>query len=212
MGLKTVKDENRDYRARFSYWFKNIYWYHYKWHTLIGIAVLIMAVTFIYDMLSSVTPDFQFVVASRQYISDESIENLSEIARNAFLDTDPDSPAIIQGHSIYYNEQDQMGIASMQKFAVMMADDSVSFFIIDGDIQKLFFTEPVGFFDLGELGFRTAPGMPWLADLTGMPQADNLTFPGNVFYAVIRLPRNAVSGVATPDPRQLAFLENLLNN
>lgn len=60
------------------------FWYHYKWHTVIGATALILAAFFVKDMFFRTRPDATIVMVSEEYFSAESVELMGmEIGRAA---------------------------------------------------------------------------------------------------------------------------------
>jgi hypothetical protein len=52
------------------------YWYHYKFHTLAGIFVVVLAVFFIHDLVTKVDPDATVVMISTGYVSAQTTDAL----------------------------------------------------------------------------------------------------------------------------------------
>jgi len=198
-------------RSRFSHWFENVFWYHYKWYLIISIAVLATAAFFIHDALMRTTPDFQFVVVSNNFVSNGSIAELTDLASEVFRDAGSGRPSDSLGHGLHLSAEGQFGIAAYSKLATMLLDDDMRFFIFDADLLEHFFNEPDGFYDLGALGFRAVEGKPWLADVSGLPLMERIGLSGMTCFAAIQVPHRLDAGALSPDPGHLAFLNAIFN-
>ena len=208
-GQVTGAPEYTAARGRFSYWFHNVFWYHYKWHLLIGIVLAALAAFFIRDLIRNTTPDFQYVVASNSYISNESLIEMNDIAAYMFRNPDTDKRAECIGYGIWLSAEGEWGMAAFTRLATFFVDDSVRLFIFDADLLEAYFNEPDSFADLGAQGFRTVQGKPWLVDLTGLPLMERIGLKGVSCFAAIQLGRNDAGGL--PDPRSSEFLRVILN-
>ena len=198
-------------RERFRFWFSNVFWYHYKWRLIIGAAVLATVGFFVRDMLVQTTPDFQFVVASDSFVSNDSISELTGIASDVFSGFGSGASADCLGHGLHTSVEGQFGMAALTRLATLIVDDSISFYIFDAYLLEAFFDEPSVFYDLEGLGFNVVPGKPWLADVSGSPLLDRIGLSGVTSYAVIQRPHNEQTVSRAPDPRYLAFLEAIFN-
>lgn len=50
------------------------FWYHYKWHTIVGVTVVVLAVFFIRDMFFHPNPDATIIMVSESYYSMDDID------------------------------------------------------------------------------------------------------------------------------------------
>lgn len=53
------------------------FWYHYKWHTIVGSIAAILLVFFIKDMAFRTRPDTTIIVVSGSFVSDDALESLT---------------------------------------------------------------------------------------------------------------------------------------
>ena len=210
-GETSEKPELKTRRARFRYWFDNVFWYHYKWAFLGGIAALVLIAFFVSDMLSQTKYDFQYVVASVSYVDGDSLHELNSAASEAFRDADSGRPAASLGHAIFLGGDGEMNMAAFTKMAAFLVDDSIKFYIFDAELQEGYFGEDVGYADLEKLGYLTVEGTPWLADVSGSPLLERAGLGGVTCYAAVRLTKNANEETPAPDPRHLGFLDMIFN-
>jgi len=198
-------------RARFFYWLDNVFWYHYKWHVVAVAVLLALTVFFARDILLKTTPDFQFVVASNTYVSNENISDLCDIASETIRNPDSGKPAVVLGQGMHMSEEGQWGMAAYMKMATILMDESIMFFIFDADLLEAFFSESSRFADLAELGYSVVEGKPWLVDVSGLPPLENAGLSGMACYAAIQLPRNTDAELRLPDPNCLVFLDAIID-
>ena len=54
------------------------FWFYYKWWVLAAVALIVMITIGVWQMLTTVQPDYLFVMVTRDVISDSCIESLEE--------------------------------------------------------------------------------------------------------------------------------------
>ncbi|MCI8622521.1 MAG: hypothetical protein HFG26_02520 [Provencibacterium sp.] len=57
-------------------WFEN-YWYHYKWHTIVGLFLLVMVVTMVHDLVVKEKYDAEMMITGRVYTDYTFAERLA---------------------------------------------------------------------------------------------------------------------------------------
>lgn len=202
--------EFRTKGKRFSYWFKNIFWFHYRWHVFAGLFVAVLAIIFIHDMLTNYKPDFQYVVASNAPISDESLAEMTDIAVELFGDSNGDDQEYCVGYAMYMEAEGEMGVAMYSKLATFFVDADIRFFIFDGELLETYFDEPGSFTDLSERGYETVPDKPWLAEVTGLPILERNGITGASYYVAIQLAQSGDKNPELSDYQCFAFLDAIL--
>jgi len=206
----------RDRFARFRIWFDDIFWYHYKWHFIISIVLLAIIGFFILDTLGRTTYDFQYTVISNSYVDSEALGELNTLASAALRDAGSGAPVTTFGYGLHVGADSELGMAALTRLAVLFLDDDMMFFIFDGSVLDAFFNDPDSFVDLGEFGFDTLEGKPWLVELTGLPAIDRIgqgvSFSGLTCYTAIQRTGNAADGSGIPDMRYLAFIRAILES
>lgn len=160
-------------RERFFRWFANTFWYHYKWHVLGGLAVVLLVVFFAYTMTAKDTPDFQYAVASSGILLDADLESLTAAAEQLIGDRNGDGRAHVQGHALYMRAEGNAVVENYVKLATLMVDESIRFFLFDRMLLSSHFGEPDGLEDLSARGYETLPGYPWVAEVAVAALADD---------------------------------------
>ena len=150
---------------RFRYWFVNVYWYHYRIHTIAVILVAILAAFIIHDITSREFYDLKFVLASSEFIAEEHGELLNDAFTEAGKDLDGDGKVLIAPYVMLFDGS-PVELEHTQKFAISFQEKECSLYIV-GESQLDRLSEAAGFVDLSALGIKTLPGKPWLADLSG---------------------------------------------
>lgn len=132
-------------------WFEN-YWYHYKWHTIIGGFLLIMVVMFISDMLSREKFDCSVILATQSVVSIEQEARITELLQGYGEDLDGDGVVNIGLSSVRFplsadgmNAQVQM--AEQVRFMGEVSSRSTLLCILD-DYTTQMLGSADGFIDL----------------------------------------------------------------
>jgi len=136
--------------AKFKYWFTNIFWYHYRQFVIIGVFVLGVAVYLIVDAVNTPKPDFEFIVFSPGYVTDEQTGELQSIAEQAIGDLNGDGKVYISlvGLSIIQADTAEM---SVMKLGALMSDPKVVLYIMETEAMELYVGDNI-FTPLSELG------------------------------------------------------------
>lgn len=71
------------------------FWYHYKWHTIIGTVLLVMAVFFVKDMFFRTMPDATVVMVSEKYFSSEDAEAIANAIEQLAGDRNGDKKVMV---------------------------------------------------------------------------------------------------------------------
>lgn len=100
------------------------FWYHYKWHTVIGLFVVVIAAVFISDIFFRVSPDATIILVSKNYISDESVGRLTESLKR---ETDG---AVIMVDNIILSE-DTGGYGDSMKLVTVLAAGIDPLYLLD---------------------------------------------------------------------------------
>lgn len=171
---------------RFSYWFKNKFWFHYKWYVAGGVLLAFLAGLFIHDLATNLKPDFQFVLASNYPINEDSVAELTGLAQELFGDLNGDGRVYGFGHAMFMKAEGEMSVAMYSKMATFFVDADIRLFIFDSELYESYFSEPGGFVDISG-SYETVPGRPWLVELTGLPILERNGITGADYYAAIQV-------------------------
>ncbi|NLG52585.1 MAG: hypothetical protein GX541_01210 [Clostridiales bacterium] len=129
------------FRQKFFYWFRNVYWYHYKKQTLLAIFGLILLCVFIGDIVYREKYDLCLIVGGDTMVESEALSKLSEELKTVIPDADGDGKINIKYQMLYTGllrdkpEEgqvfDEMLGAAVQKIQLSFADDDTLLFILD---------------------------------------------------------------------------------
>lgn len=113
------------------------YWYHYKWHTIIGAVVLLLAVFFVKDIFFRTNPDATIIMISEKYFAEESIGFISKDIERFADDYNGDKKILINIDFIMLpgNGEDpgasQMDYANTMKLSAILAAASDPVYLLD---------------------------------------------------------------------------------
>lgn len=150
---------------RFKYWFTNVFWFHYKWPTIVIILAGAMLTSIIYSAVTNTEADFSFVFAVECEIDPEyAIELENEILKLVKEYTGKEK-AKIDFTVLQIDPTSDMGMANIMLLSLQMSNDSTLLFILqdtliedmlegESDYQSL---EPYGFGDVKTIDVSDAP-------------------------------------------------------
>lgn len=130
-------------------WFEN-YWYHYKWHTIAGLFLLFVIVTFVADMLGKEVYDTEVSVNCKTAISYEQSDQMSRLLSQYATDYDGNGEVNVGVNLNVFppNETDaQMMMAAQVKFAAEVSEGNSMIMIMDDYIYDQI-GDPTVFCDL----------------------------------------------------------------
>lgn len=130
-----VMDE-LSFGQKLVYWFKNVYWYNFKIHTLIGLFVIIMLTILICDMTNRVNNDLDFILAGNTTVSNEQMESITKQFSTLVPDINGDDKITV-GYQMLSTDMgdgyNELAVAAEQKLTVSFADDRFLLFILDAE-------------------------------------------------------------------------------
>lgn len=154
--------------SKFRHWFQNVFWYHYKWHVLIGGLALFLAIAFLHDVLTNVEPDFQLIIASENALADEQMSEINQTVQAAAGDLNGDGKTLSYAVVINLDESSQMGYASTMKLSTLLSDDSIVLYIMDQATADNY--RPKGLFEpLENLGLTGTDGDEYYIRVDALP-------------------------------------------
>ncbi len=123
---------------KFRYWFKSVYWYHFKYHTLGAILLIFALITLIGDLTSREYNDLDFILGGAVYAETEQMQELSDYF-GSFIKEDDTAKIGRQmlcttsamGTGTSAHAFDEFAAASLQKIQVSFADDEILLFLLD---------------------------------------------------------------------------------
>ena len=115
---------------KFSAWWSNVFWYHYKWRVVTFAFIIIALVTLIYSVVSNVAPDYTISVTSRVMLVSEQFKELETVIGEHAGDKNGDGKksASVQIMNFTGGENEY---ASKVKFTVLMNDKDFLMMILD---------------------------------------------------------------------------------
>jgi len=149
-------------RKEFPHWFRNTFWYHYKWHTIAILSAALMVVSFIVSMLNRELPDFSYVLAYEGVVGEISTDVWDDLARTALSDINGDGKVVLFGQALCFDDASELGYASRVKFMTQLADDSLLLFVLDEATLRDLDRQGEDFLPLSELGLPAESDRPWL--------------------------------------------------
>ncbi len=123
---------------KFCYWFKSVYWYHFKYHTLGAILLIVALITLIGDVAGREYNDLDYILGGAVYAETEQMDELSAYLGSFIKE---DGTARVGGQMLCTTSAmgtgtpalafDEYAAASIQKIQISFADDEVLLFILD---------------------------------------------------------------------------------
>lgn len=166
------------------------FWFYYKWILLGGACALVLAGTFVYDMVTKVVPDYQLALLTDQFVSEESRQELEALLTGYAEDSNGDGKTVL-ALSVYNIQTDgsEVGdpmthMATVTKLSAdMQSCESLLYLCSDpAAYQKLYevFTyadgslPPEGAAEADRLGLPIAE-LPAFAELLATERPDSAT-------------------------------------
>ncbi|MDR0325383.1 MAG: hypothetical protein LBI19_04715 [Oscillospiraceae bacterium] len=176
------------------YWLTNVFWYHYRVHTIVVAFAVLVAAFSIYSAVTREETDFVFIVASEQPVSDMQGEALS-----GFWAEHVDSVTNLGYSVLYLGEISEQTMAGWQLFQIGMIGEEYSLFIIGESMIGALEENIMIFYTAEELGLPSAGPLPELIPLAGVSVMEELYFTFEPMYALVKRPYYDRGGSFTPD-------------
>ena len=108
------------------------YWYHYKWHTIGGLFIVIVATVLIVQMATKNNPDYTIVLATDTYTSDEACQRLQTELETYGRDIDGDGKVEVEIENLYLGSSDsQYSYTYKTKLIAHLSSADMMFYIFD---------------------------------------------------------------------------------
>ncbi len=151
-----AEDYSQKYKDRknFNDWFVNIFWFQNKWKVF-AIAVIVVIVGFLLiDALKQVNYDTSIVIAARNNIDDEALEEIDELFRTVVPDIDGNGKVEIE-YVILYMGNDDLGMSNQERIWLCMTDSQYALYLMDESCSDLYCEPSLEYFDkIGTFGFE----------------------------------------------------------
>lgn len=162
--------ENATFPEKLKYWFKNVYWYHFRIATFVVITVVILGCMLISDIANREYNDLDYILAGAVFANTEQMGQLSGYIAGFIpiedeTPDDGDAAKAEVGHQMLSTESvmgsgdqalaiDEYNAASINKITVSMADDEILLFLFDKRYAEWYAKEGA-FEPLSELGIES---------------------------------------------------------
>lgn len=133
--------EGATFFEKLRYWFKNVYWFHFRYATLGVILAAIFAVTLASDVFFREYNDLDFVLAGAIFADTDEMQKLSADISAFVTPAEPDATAKIGRQMLSTRSavgtgsnaiaMDEITAANIDKISVTMADDEILLFFFD---------------------------------------------------------------------------------
>lgn len=172
---------------QFAHWFRNSFWYHYKWHTLGALFGVILITMMIVELANREHPDFTYVMALESVALSEQLNELDSLAEGVLKDTNGDGEVLVRGTMLGFDDRTQMGMAARIKFTAELSDSNMLLFILDEPTATQR-QELIGaFLPLSELGLPSEPAYPHMLRVDDSPVFRRMGLQDNIrLYACIK--------------------------
>lgn len=169
---------------RFKYWFKNVYWYHYRTHTVVTAFVIVLVVSLLVSVLRNKDPDIEFIIVSTEPIVTEQAIELASGFDGIIGDINGDGKVYSLVSELVMNGE--MAYASQQRIMLFMVTPENPGIIAGESVLPYLSQMQDGYVDLSALGYETHEKYPWAAKLTGSPVLEECDFIFDEFYFVMK--------------------------
>jgi hypothetical protein len=181
----------------FKYWFKNVFWYHYRPFVFIGIAVIAIVGFSIFQSVTNprIKPDFMLAIISGMPVFSEQGEGLDNFFAEFGFNT---SSTVI----MLNDEISGMGGNPMMGWELLMVtlvNTENAMFIVGESMLGVFEEQYDAFFLMDELGLPAADFNPRLADVSESAIIQDLMMVFEPMYALIRYPQQQRNGSISPE-------------
>ena len=171
-------------KFNFRHWFENVFWYHYKWIALGILFGIFVFGIFIYEMVTRVEGDVNYLVVSLDYMAVDRTEVINGVFKEKVGDINGD------GTPGYFYDLVNANGGEIDKVKLQSAFTETSYrlYLLKGGAYELMeaLTEDVFWEDLSAHGFETVPEKPYLAELSGAPLLTEAGLDDEPFYAMVR--------------------------
>ena len=157
---------------RFKYWFTNVFWFHYRLHT-IGI---IIASVFLFSMIHSIAtkrdPDLVVVVAAAYEFDLGYAMELREELEGLVNEMTGRDNAVVEFVALNLSGATEVGVASIQLLSVHLVRQDTLLFILGADVINNMLEGDESFMSLEPYGY----GGRRLLDASRAPRITRLNF------------------------------------
>jgi hypothetical protein len=196
----------------FGYWFKNVFWYHYRLRTLAAIFVVFVIALTVYSASTAEKSDFIFLPMSEAPVSDAQAVKLAD-----YWIEHVDGVSKLSHYALYLHDSSEYAMNGWQLVQIGMISDEHSVFIV-GESLTWVFNEgnSILFYTAEELGLPSGGSQPELIPLEGSSLLEELSLNQEPMYALVKRPYFDRDGSLRPETTErselsAACVEALLN-
>ncbi len=171
---------------KFKHWFVNVYWYHYKLHTLGGLFGALILGIMIYSGVTRVTPDVFLTLASAEPVAFTQSDMITD-----YLAEKDGGEMVFASNALQLSEASDPAMASWEQLHIALIDEERTLFIVGESMREFFSDLTDSFMSAEEMELPADAENPCMVPLTGAPiLADVGLVEEAVFGLVKRPPEN----------------------
>ena len=155
----------------FCHWFVNVFWYHYKWVTLVAVAVLGIVTFITIDAVTRERYDVTVVIAADYFVDDTQLDALDQVLKPAVEDLDGNGVVKINYVVLYVNGSTELGRENEERMYLYLTQKDVALYLMSENVSDAFTNPQIGYFtdDLTEMGLPGDEDKPVRKSLEGNP-------------------------------------------
>lgn len=138
----------------FSYWFTNVFWYHYGKIAIVVLILVIIAVWLTVDALHKEEYDLNMVVAANGPVADAGAEELRAALEKAIGDVNGDGKSLINIQTIDLADPENLE-GNQYRLLLYLSLPEFTLFVLDEDRSTLFCGKEDTFQPLANYGVET---------------------------------------------------------
>lgn len=155
----------------FPHWFVNVFWYHYKWATLVAVAVIGIVTFITIDAVTRERYDTTVVIAADYYVDDTQLDALDQVLQPVVADLDGNGVVKINYVVLYVNGDTELGRENEERMYLYLTQKDVALYLMSENISDAYTNPQIGYFtdDLTEMGLPGDEDKPVRKSLEGNP-------------------------------------------
>ncbi|MDR3207230.1 MAG: hypothetical protein LBT60_02760 [Oscillospiraceae bacterium] len=172
---------------RFSHWWRNSFWFHYKWHSLGVLALLALLALIFTEVLGRVHPDLYYTATLKGIGISTSFDELDAHLLPLMEDLNGDGQIVLQSELLGVDES-EIGMAVGMKFTIQLLDDNISLFLLDRATADELAEQSDAFLPMADFGLTGEADEPWLLRVDDKPMLSGIpVLEGRPFYACVKV-------------------------
>ncbi len=155
--------EGESFSKKLNYWFKNVYWFHFKFATFAVIIAAILAGVLIYDLTHQQKNDLDYIIGGDVFADTTQMIELTDYFEKVLANGDK-SASLKVGYqmlctanatdSLPDGMKDDLAYANVNKIEVCMADNEIVLFFFDAEYVE-WYAKNGAFEDLSKYGIES---------------------------------------------------------